>query len=157
MFPNYHGKPRPSYTNGVALSQRQGGSALVIGIFIITVMFLMAATLINVAQDADEQVNLEVWGTRALAAANSGADAALAQLFPIDGSALTCALNQTWTPPNVSGFSGCSVVYSCNDQVLDGQTQYRIVSRATCESSACASGGENCLRVSREVEVQARE
>lgn len=33
--------------------RRQAGSALVIGIFVITVMFLLAAALINIAEDAD--------------------------------------------------------------------------------------------------------
>ncbi|WP_179025801.1 MSHA biogenesis protein MshP [Shewanella sp. Scap07] len=150
-------RSRLSRSQAMTKVRGQRGSALVIGIFIITVMFLMSATLINVVRDADEQVNLEVWGTRALAAANSGADFALSQLLPIDGSTGACALNQTWTPPNEVGFANCSVTYSCVVQNFDSQTQYRITSRASCESSGCASGAEDCLRVSREVEVQARD
>ena len=64
----------------VSRISKQNGSALVIGVFIITVMFLLAAALINVLNDADQQISVEVWGTRALAAANSGADRSLLRL-----------------------------------------------------------------------------
>ncbi|MGL4894082.1 MAG: MSHA biogenesis protein MshP, partial [Shewanella sp.] len=98
-------------------ARRQGGSALVIGIFVITVMFLLAAALINIVEDADSGLTQEVWGTRALAAANSGADAALAQLFPLAAPANvvpTCAsVANNWTPPDVVGFHACSVALSC--------------------------------------------
>jgi len=134
------------------LAHRQGGSALVIGIFVITVMFLLAAALINIVEDADTGLTQEVWGARALAAANSGADAALAQLFPLNAAANfipTCAsVSSTWTPPNVVGFHACSVGVSCSAYAVGAITQYRINSTAVCES------GET--RVSRQVEVEAR-
>ncbi|MCG9713096.1 MSHA biogenesis protein MshP [Shewanella insulae] len=138
----------------------QRGSALVIGIFIITVMFLMAAALINIVSDADEGVNLEVLATRAFAAANSGADAALAQLFPLSGTVVGCAsVSASWTPPDVVGFHGCSVVLSCNETTVgtgsDSVTQYLIGSEATCAVGNC--DGDACLRVNRKVEVEARE
>lgn len=113
----------------------QRGSALVIGIFIITVMFLMAAALVNIVSDADEGVNLEVLATRAFAAANSGADVALAQLFPLSGAVVGCSsVSASWTPPNVVGFHGCSVVLSCNQTTVatgsDSVTQYLKIGRA---------------------------
>ncbi|MGL4747118.1 MAG: MSHA biogenesis protein MshP [Shewanella sp.] len=133
-------------------AHRQGGSALVIGIFVITVMFLLAAALINIVEDADTGLTQEVWGTRALAAANSGADAALAQLFPLNAAANvipTCAsVSSSWTPPDVVGFHACSVSLSCTSYAAGAVTQYRINSKAVCES------GET--RVSRQVEVEAR-
>lgn len=140
MFPNHA---------GMAAHRRQKGSALIVGIFVITVMFLLAAALIRISSDGDEALTLEVWGTRALAAANSGADVAMAKLFPIDGSAPVCNIADSWTPPNVVGFHGCAVALSCSSYVVDGVVQYRIVSNGVCES------GE--LRVSRAVEVNARE
>ncbi|WP_372828698.1 MSHA biogenesis protein MshP [Shewanella sp. UCD-KL12] len=135
----------------------QQGSALVIGIFVITVMFLMASALINVLEDADEQVNLEVWGTRALAAANSGADSALAQLFPLDASAATCAATSDWTVPNEPGFHGCRVALTCNASLVNTVNHYRITSTATCETGDCDNDNGNCLRVNRQVEVEARD
>lgn len=126
----------------------QRGSALVMAIFVITVMFLLAAALINIVSDGDASVNQEVWGTRALAAANSGADAALALLFPLDASPGTCPATSIWTPPNTVGFSGCRVNLSCNSFVVGSETQFRISSEAICESGP--------MRVRRQVEVEAR-
>lgn len=141
MFPN---------RAGLAAHRRQRGSALIVGIFVITVMFLLAAALIRISSDGDEALTLEVWGTRALAAANSGADVAMSKLFPLDNGASSCAnVPAAWSVPNVVGFHGCAVSLSCNAFVVDGVTQYRIVSTAVCQSAD--------LRVSRTVEVTARD
>ncbi|NMH65222.1 MSHA biogenesis protein MshP [Shewanella salipaludis] len=138
---------------------RQRGSALVIAIFVITVMSLLASALIRIVQDADAGLTQEVWGTRALAAANSGADAALAQLFPLTGGAGVCnSADTAWTPPALVGFHGCRVSYRCTSVSAAGFTQYSIDSTATCESGNCSGGDEgSCLRVSRSVEVAARD
>lgn len=130
------------------MRSRQRGSVLIVGIFVITVMFLLAAALIRMVSDADEALTLEVWGARALASANSGADAAMAKLFPISGGAPVCNSSDSWTPPAVVGFHGCVVNLSCNSFSAEGVTQYLVVSRAHCESGD--------LRVSRSVEVSAR-
>lgn len=150
MSPNLFSLSRPAYRQCSA--RRQGGSALIIGIFVITVMFLLAAALINIVEDADTGLTQEVWGTRALAAANSGADAALAQLFPLNAPAnatATCtSVASSWTPPNVVGFHACSVSLSCASYSVGTVTQFRINSKAVCESGD--------TRVSRQVEVEAR-
>jgi MSHA biogenesis protein MshP len=143
------------------LSQHsQQGSALIIGIFVLTVMFLIAASLIRIVGDADESVNQEVWGTRALFSANSGADAALAQLFPVDGTATSCDdVSSPWTPPaGLVGFHNCTVSITCNTATVGSVSQYRINSSAVCETANCAgnSNSSRCLRVSRQVEVEAR-
>jgi len=150
MSPNLVSLSRSEYCQSSV--RRQAGSALVIGIFVITVMFLLAAALINIVEDADTGLTQEVWGTRALAAANSGADAALAQLFPLNAAANvipTCAsVSSSWTPPDVVGFHACSVSLSCTSYAAGTVTQYRINSKAVCESGD--------TRVSRQVEVEAR-
>ncbi|WP_394129338.1 MSHA biogenesis protein MshP [Shewanella maritima] len=139
--------------------RRQRGSALVIGIFIIIVMFLLAASLIRIVEDGDEAFSMEVWGTRALFAANSGADAALAQLFPLSGAVNDCSsVSGSWTPPvNEVGFHSCLVNISCTPTQVGSVTQFRITSTATCETGSCGSDDTtNCLRVNRQVEVEAR-
>lgn len=157
MFPsrNYH----------YHMQRHQRGSALVIAIFVILVMSLLAATLLRVGGDADEGVNLEVWGLRAFNAANSGADAALARLFPLSGGTAGCAaVGSSWTAPDVTGFHGCNVQLSCETLSQDASPGsarlYRIRSTAVCESGSCGVGAADdsqCLRVSRVVEVEARE
>lgn len=146
MFPNFI--QHPSQVN---MPRRQGGSALIMAIFVITVMFLLASALINIVSDGDDSFNQEVWGTRALATANSGADAALARLFPLAGGVTDCAAVTTppWIPPaGEVGFSGCSVTLGCTAYVVGSETQYRITSEAVCSSGA--------MRVRRQVEVEAR-
>ncbi|RTR40473.1 MSHA biogenesis protein MshP [Shewanella canadensis] len=151
-------RPFPGFSHRQA---KQQGSALVIGIFVITVMFLMSAALINVLEDADEQVSLEVWGTRALFAANSGADRALAQLFPLtatDSSAASCTNVKEWKNlPSVPGFHGCSVVLACVTNTVSSVKSYRITSTATCKTGNCSGNDSSCLRVNRQVEVEARD
>lgn len=147
MSPNFFSPERPRPYR-VTLPRHQGGSALIIGIFVITVMFLLASALINIVEDADTGLTQEVWGTRALAAANSGADTALSQLFPLNGAVGVCSANSTWTPPAVVGFHACSVALSCTAYSVGSVTQYRINSQAVCESGD--------TRVSRQVEVEAR-
>ncbi|MEL4385852.1 MSHA biogenesis protein MshP [Shewanella xiamenensis] len=151
MSPNLVSLSRSVYCQSSA--RRQDGSALVIGIFVITVMFLLAAALINIVEDADSGLTQEVWGTRALAAANSGADAALAQLFPLNApanaTAICTSVASSWTPPNVVGFHACSVTLQCTRYFVGAVFQYHIKSQAVCESGD--------IRVSRQVEVEARD
>jgi MSHA biogenesis protein MshP len=108
----------------------------------------LASALINIVKDGDDAFNQEVWGTRALATANSGADAALARLFPLTGGIFVCQATSIWTPPAGTGFSGCRVNLNCETYVVGTETQYRISSEAICESGL--------MRVRRQVEVEAR-
>ena len=144
--------PRASYSNAnkIRSLKMQTGSMLVLAIFILTVMFALAAALININQNEDAALNQEVLGTRALFMANSGADAALAGLFPLNGNVSNCSsVSATWSPAdNVVGFRGCTVTRNCEAFVNNTDTQFRITSRAVCGS------GEH--RVSRQVEVLAR-
>jgi MSHA biogenesis protein MshP len=130
------------------LPANQRGSTLVIGIFVITVMFLLAGALLDIVQDSDEGLSQEVWGTRALAAANSGADAAMATLFPLSGVTGSCPASSSWMPPDVVGFHACGVNLTCSSHTVGSQVQYKITSKAVCQSGT--------LRVSRQVEVEAR-
>lgn len=138
--------------------RHQQGSMLVLAIFILTVMFLLAAALIHISENEDESVLQEVMGERALLAANSGADAALAKLFPltVNGSS-NCSvvkLPSTWTiPTSAETLQTCTVSLGCESfsDNSGGQTltQYRITSKAVC-------GEGTNHRTSRQVEVIAR-
>ncbi|WP_299569160.1 MSHA biogenesis protein MshP [uncultured Shewanella sp.] len=156
MFLNH--QPSQNTQMKVMGLHKQQGSALVIAVFVLIVMFLLAGTLIRMLEDGDESVNVEVWGARALFSANSAADAELAKLFPLSGAVGVCSANSTWTPPSSVGFHGCSVAVTCNAITVDGITQYQISSNAVCETGDCAGDAAttNCLRVNRQVEVEAR-
>jgi MSHA biogenesis protein MshP len=61
--------------NGCAQApRRQRGFALMTGIFLITILFLLSAFLIGFRVHQDSSVSLDVLGTRAYAAARSGAE-----------------------------------------------------------------------------------
>ncbi|MBE8168771.1 MAG: MSHA biogenesis protein MshP [Shewanella sp.] len=151
MFPN--ATYSYSYLSS-RLPSRQKGSMLVVAIFVLTVMFLLAAALINISQNEDKALTQEVWGTRALFAANSGADAALAQLFPLNGNEHSCnEVSENWSAPDVVGFANCAIEIGCQSFTADNVTQYRISSKAVCKSGS----GSDQLRVSRQVEVLAKQ
>ncbi|MFT4925607.1 MAG: MSHA biogenesis protein MshP [Phenylobacterium sp.] len=127
---------------------KQRGSMLVIAVFILTVMMLIATTMMDVLSDSANAVAYEVYGTRALSAANSGAELAMQQIFPYDGAAIpvVCpvaanydatvefALNLSGS--NHTGFTDCTVAVQCLQfEVAEtGYTHYRIESTATCGS-----------------------
>ncbi|PMG42769.1 MSHA biogenesis protein MshP [Shewanella sp. 10N.286.52.B9] len=156
----FHNSPKnTSSLNSGLMATRQRGSALVIAIFVLIVMFLLAGTLIRMLEDGDDAVNLEVWGARALFAANSGADAELASLFPVAGGVGVCnSVRHEWSAPSTIGFHGCRVFLACNPTVANGVTQYSILSYAVCETGNCSGDAAttDCLRVNRQVEVEAR-
>ncbi|WP_133405671.1 MSHA biogenesis protein MshP [Parashewanella tropica] len=128
---------------------KQRGSMLVLGIFILTVMFLLAATLIKVSQNEDQAITIEVQGARALFAANSAIDSGLARLFPVNGGSASCNLtNPDWINSDPA-LAACDVTWSCQRfNVPAVGTQYKLTAKAKC------GNGEN--RVSRTVEVMAR-
>ncbi len=61
MSHNYRLNRKPQQYVNLGAS-KQKGSALVIAVFVIIVMFLLAGTLIRMLEDGDASVNVEVWG-----------------------------------------------------------------------------------------------
>ncbi|RLV59035.1 MSHA biogenesis protein MshP [Parashewanella curva] len=136
--------------NSLVNRSKQRGSMLVLGIFILTIMFLLAATLINVSQNEDQAITIEVQGARALFAANSALDAGLAQLFPTDGSLRNCTNVSTSWSNNDIALQACPVTLTCQSYtVANVGTQFRLTAKAIC-------GNDTPNRVSRTVEVMAR-
>lgn len=149
-----------------SIRTKQSGSALVIAIFIIVVMSALAAGIqSNISASADQSVH-EVLGTRALFAAESGNEMALAQIFPVSGAAPNCQ------PPQQiyfqkAGLEQCVVTTSCQDQETSNTDYYSVVSTGICKGSltgnaaspavadfSCSSSDNIC--VSRSIEVEAK-
>lgn len=122
--------------------KRQRGSMLVIAIFIMVVMLLVGLGMVNILATSGQSVAYEVSGTRAYAAANSGVQIKLSEIFPLatggnSGAALRCNDASLSNPSNyniVSNHSGksCPVTVTCQDFQHDGVTYYEISSQATC-------------------------
>ncbi|MCJ8270039.1 MAG: MSHA biogenesis protein MshP [Psychrosphaera sp.] len=129
--------------------KKQRGSMLVIAVFVITVMVFLAVALQDIFSNAADSVAYEVYGTRALSAANSGAEQALQKIFYLNGQTAldfsadepanaTATLNLDLS--NTVAFHGCTVVANItrftinNVEFFYNFTHYRVESTATCEA-----------------------
>ncbi|MBA6342406.1 pilus assembly PilX N-terminal domain-containing protein [Colwellia sp. MB02u-10] len=138
----FHKKPfrltkLPSQSGKSRHPNQQAGSALVIAIFVIIVLSVLGAALVKMLDSSQESVAYEVLGTRAYTAAVSGLQWQLAEVFPLNGPAITCK-GQTEidsaTPSfnNVLGLAQCNVSVSCIDFERDGIRYYAISGTGTC-------------------------
>jgi MSHA biogenesis protein MshP len=131
----------------------QRGSALVIAIFIIIVMSLLGAALVNMLDSSQESVAYEVLGTRAYAAAQSGAQWQLGQIFQAGAASDAVNACSVAAPPTISstdGLKGCEIInpVTCSEYTHDTVRYFTIVS-----TGECTIDGE---KTSRTIEVKAR-
>lgn len=125
----------------------QRGSMLVIAIFILTVIMLFGAAMQSIYSTAGQSIAYEVYGIRALNAANSGAERAMQWIFypvAVDGGPLACSTTDIAGGPeltlltleNQSAFHGCTVAVQCFtfDFTIGTSktTHHRVESTATC-------------------------
>jgi MSHA biogenesis protein MshP len=114
---------------------RQRGVGLPLAIFIITVLALIVVTITQLQQGTAEMEIQDLQSTRAFYAAESGAQAALALLFPLDGSAGASCSTPIYTNTfSVQGLNGCNVSVSCQSDNLGPTTFYTLTSQGTCGS-----------------------
>ncbi|MFT5814434.1 MAG: MSHA biogenesis protein MshP [Psychroserpens sp.] len=142
QFPSQSAKPQDP--------NHQTGSALVIAIFVITVLSVLGAALVKMLESSQESVAYEVLGTRAYTAALSGLQWQLAEIFPLSNSPSACAdiVNAPPSFDDTLGLAQCSVSVSCDDFEHDSIRYYTITSTGTC-----AIGSEF---TSRKIAVEAR-
>ena len=119
-------------------SFRQRGSMLVIAIFVIVVMSLLGLTITQILSASSDAVIHEVYGVRALNAAQTGIQASIADAFPVSGASV-CA--GTGTPlvldlSAVNGLENCTVTATCVMTPFDAGTveYYRFNSVGTCSA-----------------------
>lgn len=126
---------------------KQQGNTLIIAIFILVVVAALGNALLTISKQGNENITQEVLSIRALMAANSGADFALSQQFPLDNTTGTCAASSSWVPPTtwtppsgstlsnkLTGFYGCGVELLCRKYTVGEESIYKITSKATCEA-----------------------
>ncbi|GAA5218987.1 hypothetical protein ACFSJ3_16665 [Corallincola platygyrae] len=148
--------------------KRQHGSALLLALFIVIVLVILGGAMTRILGSSSESVTYEVYGVRAMQAAQAGAEAGLATLFTPGAADLHCdgqltsvtdddfSSSTIFPALNLSGVEGlenCSVVeVQCADLKHQGITYYHIISTATCT----VGGGSTALVISRQVEVEAK-
>lgn len=142
--------------------QRSQGSALILALFIIIVLTLLGVALMRVLSSSSETIAQEVIGSRALMAANSGMQAQLQQLFPLNGNS-TCPetpleLTAQYDFTTVDGMYHCEATTSCSLYHTDtaGIHYYRLTSTGECGSGAITSDTKDVVLSSRTIQVEAR-
>lgn len=129
---------RRNYSSSLA---SQTGSALVVAIFIITVMSMMAAAMIKINASQAVTTTQEILGTRAWFAAHSGIEISLNKLFPIGdpNQMLTCEAIPTQIP--LVDFKGCRVTVTCDQFSANDNTVVSADRRIKLSSTGrCGSG-----------------
>jgi MSHA biogenesis protein MshP len=140
---------------------------LVIAIFVITVMIFLAVTLQDVFNKSSQSVAYEVFGARALSAANSGAEVALQKIFNLQGQtplvfvgAGTSASPATATltldsAAFTAAMLSCSVVVEVQKfNVVEATYFYDYIHYRIESTATCSSGGFTTVRT---VAVEGRE
>ncbi|MGF1725773.1 MshP protein [Photobacterium nomapromontoriensis] len=114
---------------------KQRGSALIVAIFVITVMALFAAAMIRIDWSGQDLTTREVFSTRAWYAAHSGNEYVLSKLFPL-GQKASSPVACTQYTLNASAFSCQRVTVTCTQSEYSDNGQpahkYQLESRATC-------------------------
>ncbi|WP_100657725.1 type II secretory pathway protein [Alteromonas flava] len=117
---------------------RQRGSMLIVSLFVIIVLALLGISMTRILAAASQTTIVEIYGVRALTAAQSGVQSLLQQSFPLNAAANTCNATVT-SPPSfgaIDGFKGCSYTASCATETVTfaGQNHnyYRFTASGEC-------------------------
>ncbi len=132
----------------------QTGSSLVLGIFILVVMSLLGAALIEIMESNEDAYTYEVLGTRAYNAAQSGIQIEMQRVFPLidasNSNSSVCDSNsRNVSFTSIDGLNGCSAILQCTSISHEVTTSYYTITSV----GQCDINGEV---TSRTIEVQAK-
>ncbi len=123
-----------------SIKQQQGISLLMMVMFVVLIS-LVSAALVKLTSTANVTIGNEVISTRSFFAAESGAQNAMALLFPLNGTLVTTcstvnnALNSPSITLTANGLGSCSVSVICNGPAnINGRYYYEIESTGQCGS-----------------------
>lgn len=119
--------------------RRQRGFSLPVAIFIIVIMALIGAAMVTLMQSGQQSLSTAVMSTRAFFAAQTGAQQALANLFPLDGSAPSCLATYPTMTYNTAGLAGCNAVVTCSSSLVGSKTYYDLNSTGSCTISGTSA------------------
>lgn len=130
---------------------RQNGGALAVAIFIIVVMSIIGVAMVRILGDLGRATISDVYGARAYAAARSGAEIFLTDLFPLNAPVNTSLcpardfdfpITENFTPIitpsfSIDGLSGCEARVTCDRLEISTPfvgTHFRIVTQGICDT-----------------------
>jgi len=140
----------------ICLPHKVNGSSLVIAIFILVVMSALGASMIKILRSSEQTYAYEVLGIRAYAAAQSGIQRKLQQIFPIDTSTPIPAPdsgqcnNVTFDFSTIDGLKNCQAEIECSAK---SHTESGIEYFTINSTGLCDINGE---QTSRSIEVRAK-
>ncbi|WP_101758886.1 hypothetical protein [Oceanicoccus sp. KOV_DT_Chl] len=146
----------------VAITRKQQGFSVIMAVFIIVVLSMLAAVMLNILSVGTESVAREIISSRALMAAESGTQRKLNEIFPPPSTVANTAscANSANTVQNwlynaaqgnaFNGLTGCfEVSVDCSYVLVNGTHYFTIIS-----TGSCGPVGDPAVRV---VEVQAKD
>ncbi len=116
----------------------QRGAGLPLALFIITVLALLVAGMAQLQQSSAGAVSLQIQSQRAFFAAESGAQAGVAEAL----SGASCSAVSSPKIFSVSGLNGCQALLSCSSVQADiegnsdPETVFNITSTGRCGSGS---------------------
>lgn len=117
---------------------KQRGSMLVMSLFVIIVMAMLGATMVKLLSSGSDSVVHEVYGLRALHAAQSAIEAKMVHAVPLtQNGASVCDDIVTTTYSATGGLQNCRAVTSCSLTTgFVGETTqyYHFVSTGICSA-----------------------
>lgn len=131
-------------------SRYQGGAGLPVALFVITVLALLVAGMAQLQQSSGQSVSLQIQSQRAFFAAESGAQAGVAEVLA-GGS---CAALNSPKGFGAGGLNSCEAALSCSSVMadIDGYSSPETVFTLT-STGRCGAGADQAQRV---VEVRVR-
>ena len=130
----------------------QRGVSIIMAIFVLVVLSFLAGAMFNLLAAGNDSVAREVISTRALFAAESGAQRRLNEIFQGGAACGTCSGGGTTSNYGGGGnwYDSCSAsVTCCTYNPGNGVTYYELAS-----TGSCGPAGDRAIRT---VEVQARD
>ncbi|WP_166266199.1 hypothetical protein [Marinobacter caseinilyticus] len=112
----------------------QSGAGLPVALFVMTVLALLVVGMGQVQQSSGQAIGLQVQSQRALFAAESGAQAGVAEVLS-GGACSSVTLSRSYS---VDGLDGCGATLTCNAVTAElngkspAQTIFTIVSTGRC-------------------------
>lgn len=144
-------------------ARRQRGLSIPTAIFVLVVIAMLGAAMVNILNQGQEAIAREVLSIRAVTAAESGAERGLNLVLEVNAAACTGDLSNppSSLAPLISawnlaspGMSGCEVNVSCGAAAIDSDSDGTPENYYTLRSTGrCGPTSDSAFRI---VEVQAR-
>jgi MSHA biogenesis protein MshP len=129
--------------------KKQSGIGLPMALFIITILAMIIAAITDLEESSGVSFGLDVNSMRAFYAAESGAQADMAKIFPASGSTASCSSQTSTFSFTTSGLNGCGASVARTCVTVDSIAYFTLRS-----TGSCGSGLDKAKRV---IDVRARQ